>query len=76
LIPKHLHNKNKNHVISLGETCAWLAEQGEALGVDIITGFACDDFIFNSKNEVIGVKTKEMGINKKGEKTENFMESM
>ncbi|MCC7152337.1 MAG: NAD(P)/FAD-dependent oxidoreductase, partial [Rubrivivax sp.] len=39
LIPECLHNAG-NFVISLGALTRWLAEQAEALGVEIFPGFA------------------------------------
>lgn len=53
-----------NYIISLAELCAWLGNRAEELGVDVITGFACDKLNYNDKDEVTGVITKSFGINK------------
>ena len=53
-----------------------MGEQAEEMGVDIIPGFACDKFITNDKNQILGVATKEAGVDKEGKQTENYMESM
>lgn len=75
LFPKYLHNK-KNHIISLGELCSWMSSQAEELGVEIFTGFSCENLIYNKKNEIIGVETKEFGKDKNNAKTENYQEAM
>ena len=36
-------NNHGNYIISLGNFCRWLAEQAEALGVEIYPGFAAAD---------------------------------
>ena len=37
--PKTMHNDG-NYIVSLANVCRWLAEQAEALGVEIFPGFA------------------------------------
>jgi electron-transferring-flavoprotein dehydrogenase len=66
-----LHNRG-NYLISLGKLCAWLAEHAEGLGVDIFTKAAVDELLFDQQGAVVGVATKDMGINKKGEKKPGF----
>lgn len=61
-----------NYVISLGQLGRWLAEQAEALGVEIFPGFAAAEVLYGTDGAVIGVATGDMGINKAGEKTEAF----
>ncbi len=61
-----------NYIISLGELCRWLAEQAEALEVEIFSGFAAAEILYNQDKAVIGVATGDMGINKNGEKTDAF----
>src|SRR5258705_5600549 len=58
-----------NYVISLGNLCRWLAAQAESLGVEIFPGFAASEALYE-KNAVIGVATGDLGIGKRGEKTE------
>ncbi len=69
--PPQMHNKG-NYIISLGELGKWLAEQAEALGVEIFPGFAASEVLYNNENHVIGVATADMGINEHGEKTDAF----
>ena len=73
--PKQMHNKN-NYIVSLGNVCKWLAEYAENLGVQIFAGFAAQEVIYNEKNEVIGIKTGESGIDKSGKKTPNYEPGM
>jgi electron-transferring-flavoprotein dehydrogenase len=42
-VPAPMHNTG-NYIISLGSLCRWLAEQAEALGVEIFPGFAAAEF--------------------------------
>lgn len=71
LIPENLKNKN-TYVTSLGELCQWLAKKAEDLGVEIYPGFAAVDFLTDDQNNLVGVVTGDMGVDKKGEKKENF----
>lgn len=61
-----------NYVISLANFCRWLAAQAEALGVEIYPGFAVAQCLFNDKNEVIGVETNPVGLDKEGHPTEQY----
>jgi electron-transferring-flavoprotein dehydrogenase len=60
-----------NYVISLGNVCRWLGQQAEALGVEIFPGFAAAEVLFADK-AVKGVATGDMGVNRKGEKTDAY----
>ncbi|MEY2631446.1 MAG: hypothetical protein RIR00_100, partial [Pseudomonadota bacterium] len=59
-LPDCFHNEG-NYVISLGNLCRWLAEQAEALGVDIYPGFAGAEVLFDEQGAVRGVATGDMG---------------
>jgi len=61
-----------NYVISLGNLCRWLGQQAEALGVEIFSGFAGAEVLYDGKGAVRGVATGDMGVNRKGEKTEAY----
>ena len=65
-------NNHGNFIISLGNLCRWLAEQAEALGVEIYPGFAASEILFNEDGSVKGVATGDMGRGKDGTETENF----
>ena len=61
-----------NYVISLGNVCRWLGQQAEALGVEIFAGFAGAEVLYDVNGAVRGVATGDMGVNRKGEKTDAF----
>ena len=69
--PPQMHNKG-NYVISLGELGRWLAEQAEAIGVEIYPGFAAAEVLYDDEGRVMGVATGDMGIGKDGEQTANY----
>jgi electron-transferring-flavoprotein dehydrogenase len=64
-----------NYVVSLGNVCRWLARQAEALGVEIFPGFAAAEVLYRD-DKVIGVATGDLGINRKGEKTDAYQPGM
>jgi electron-transferring-flavoprotein dehydrogenase len=74
LLPACFKNHG-NYVISLGNLCRWLGTQAEALGVEIFPGFAASEVLYQN-NSVIGVATGDLGISKKGEKTQAFQPGM
>ena len=61
-----------NYIISLGNLCRWLAEQAEALGVDIFPGFAAAEVLYDDEGAVRGVATGDMGISKTGEQKPSY----
>ena len=65
-------NNHGNYIISLGELARWLAEQAEQMGVEIFPGFAAAEILYNEKDEMIGVATGDMGLDKDGNKTDMF----
>jgi electron-transferring-flavoprotein dehydrogenase len=69
--PPQMHNEG-NYIISLGSVCRWLATQAEALGVEIYSGFAAAEVLYDETGAVRGVATGDMGIGKKGEKTAHY----
>jgi len=74
LLPACFRNHG-NYVVSLGNLCRWLARQAEALGVEIFPGFAAAEILYREE-KVIGVATGDLGINRKGEKTEAYQPGM
>ncbi len=60
-----------NFIVSLGNLCRWLAQQAEALGVEIYPGFAAAELL-EEDGRVVGVATGDMGIGKSGAKTVRF----
>ena len=65
-----------NYIISLGNLCRWLAEQAEALGVEIYPGFAAAEVVFDDSGAVKGVATGDMGIGRDGEQTANYQQGI
>ncbi|MCX7117559.1 MAG: electron transfer flavoprotein-ubiquinone oxidoreductase [Legionellales bacterium] len=65
-----------NYIVSLGELCQFLAKEAELLGCEIYPGFAATEVLYDPKGSVIGVKTGDMGIDKKGHQTANFQPGM
>ena len=69
--PPQMRNDG-NYIISLGNFCRWLAKEAEELGINIFPGFAATKVLFGENNNVIGIKTGDLGIGKDGKKLENF----
>ncbi|HTN62610.1 MAG TPA: electron transfer flavoprotein-ubiquinone oxidoreductase [Devosia sp.] len=64
-----------NFIVSLGTVCKWLAEEAEALGVDIYPGFAGSELLLEA-GKVVGIATGDMGIEKSGVPGPNFARGM
>jgi len=75
LLPGCFQNHG-NYIVSLGAVTRWLAEQAEALGVEIFPGFAAAEVLYNDNGSVKGVATGNMGIGKNGEPTDDFQLGM
>ncbi len=75
LLPGCFQNHG-NYVISLGNVVRWLAQQAEALGVEIFPGFAAAEILKDDNGAVIGVATGNMGVDKNGEPTGEFQLGM
>ncbi len=73
--PKTMHNHG-NYIISLGNLCRWLAEQAEALGVEIFPGFAASEALFNQDGSVKGILTGDMGVSEDGSQKDGYMPGM
>ena len=71
MLPSVQQNHN-NYIISLANFCRWLAEQAEALGVEIFPGFPANEILYNEDGSVKGVATQDMGVDKNGNKKDNF----
>ncbi len=65
-----------NYIVSLGNLVRWLAQQAEALGVEIFPGFAAAEVLYNEDGSVKGVATGNMGVGKDGKSTKNFQLGM
>ncbi|MEM1262187.1 MAG: electron transfer flavoprotein-ubiquinone oxidoreductase [Pseudomonadota bacterium] len=71
LVPAPMHNEG-NYIISLGRLCQWLAEQAEALEVDLFPGFAAADVLYDDTGAVAGVITGDMGVARDGSEKSAF----
>jgi len=60
------------YIGSLGSLTRWLAEQAEALGVEIYPGFAVTDVMFGENGEVEGVITGDMGVARDGSHKDSY----
>ncbi|MEE8635278.1 MAG: electron transfer flavoprotein-ubiquinone oxidoreductase [Acidiferrobacterales bacterium] len=61
-----------NYIISLGNLCRWLAERAEELGVEIYSGFAAAEVLYDGNGQVQGIATGDMGVGRDGQPTENY----
>ncbi|WP_432696070.1 electron transfer flavoprotein-ubiquinone oxidoreductase [Marinobacterium sp. YM272] len=75
LVPRTMHNQG-NYIVSLGNLCRWLAEQAEALGVDIFPGFAAAELLYDDQGRVKGIATGDMGVTADGEQGPNYTPGM
>ncbi|MDZ7920483.1 electron transfer flavoprotein-ubiquinone oxidoreductase [Rhodoferax sp.] len=74
-LPPFAHNDG-NYIVSLGAVTKWMAEQAEALGVEIFPGFTAAEVLYNEDGSVRGVATGNMGVGKDGEPMESFQLGM
>jgi electron-transferring-flavoprotein dehydrogenase len=65
-----------NYIVSLGNVCRWLAQQAEALGVEIYPGFAGAEVLYNEDGSVKGVATGDMGVGRDGQPTDAYQPGM
>jgi electron-transferring-flavoprotein dehydrogenase len=61
-----LMNNHGNYIVSMGNVCRWMAEQAEAMGVEIFPGMACSELVYGDNGEVKGVVAGEFGKLKDG----------
>jgi len=71
--PPYLKNDG-NYIASLAQVCKYLAGLAEAKGVEIYTGFAVDDMLYDENGKVAGIKTKDTGVDHHGVKQKNYQE--
>jgi electron-transferring-flavoprotein dehydrogenase len=70
VVPPPLQNHG-NYLISLNRFARWLAEQVEAEGIDVFTGFSAQDILMDGAR-VAGVRTGDRGVGKDGERKPAF----
>ncbi len=71
-----LMNNHGNYIVSMGNVCRWMAEQAEALGVEIFPGMACSELVYGEDGTVKGVVAGEMGKQSDGTPGPNYEPGM
>jgi electron-transferring-flavoprotein dehydrogenase len=74
-VPPNLANHG-NYIISLANLTKWMAQQAEALGVEIFPGFSAAEVLYKDDGSVKGIATGNLGISKEGEVTGDFQLGM
>ncbi|MDO5528638.1 MAG: electron transfer flavoprotein-ubiquinone oxidoreductase [Paracoccus sp. (in: a-proteobacteria)] len=70
-----LMSNHGNYIVSMGNVCRWLAEQAEAMGVEIFPGMACSQLVMEGER-VVGVVAGEFGRNQDGSIGEGYEPGM
>ncbi len=70
-MPRFMSNHG-NYVGSLGTFCRWLAEQAEALGVEVYPGMAASEVVYGEDGAVKGVVAGVFGIGRDGQPKADF----
>ena len=76
LIMPPLMNNHGNYIVSMGNVCRWMAEQAEALGVEIFPGMSCSELVFGDDGAVKGVVAGEFGKEPDGSQGPNYEPGM
>jgi electron-transferring-flavoprotein dehydrogenase len=64
-----------DYIVSISKLTRWMGQIARGLGVEVLTGFAAEDVIFDeSPHMVRGVKLVDQGRDKEGQKQPNFVE--
>lgn len=71
-----LMNNHGNYIVSMGNVCRWMAEQAEALGVEVFPGMACSALVYGDAGEVKGVIAGEFGLNPDGSQSDAYEPGM
>jgi electron-transferring-flavoprotein dehydrogenase len=50
-----------NFIVSISQLMPWLGAKAEAAGVDVFTGFAASEALFNDAGAVRGVQLGDLG---------------
>ena len=78
-MPPLMSNHGK-YIVSMGNVCRWLAEQAEALGVEVFPGMAASALVWaedgNGAERVVGVVAGEMGLEADGTPGPNYEPGM
>ena len=71
MIPPQMRTENAV-IVSLGNLCRWLAEQAQALGVDIFPMTAAVDVLTGADGAVRGIITGDLGVDASGKPKSSF----
>ena len=71
-----LMNNHGNYIVSMANVCRWMAQQAEALGVEIFPGMSCSELVYGANDEVRGVVAGEFGRNHDGTPGPNYEPGM
>jgi electron-transferring-flavoprotein dehydrogenase len=71
--PPYMSNKG-NYAASLGEIARFLAAKAIEKGVQIYSGFAMSEILYDQNGQVKGAKCIDTGLDHHGNKLENFVE--
>ncbi|MDX5445177.1 MAG: electron transfer flavoprotein-ubiquinone oxidoreductase [Zoogloeaceae bacterium] len=75
LLPGCFRNDG-NVIVRLGHLVRWLADEAEALGVEIYPGFAATDIVYSEDGAVRGILTGDMGLTRDGSPGPNHAPGM
>ena len=64
------------YIVSMANVCRWLAEQAEALGVEVFPGMACSELVYGDAGQVRGVVAGEFGKKSDGSPSEAYEPGM
>jgi len=71
-----LMNNHGNYIVSMANVTRWMAEQAEAMGVEIFPGMACSELVYGENGEVVGVIAGEFGKEADGSMGPNYEPGM
>jgi electron-transferring-flavoprotein dehydrogenase len=71
-----LMKNHGNYIVSMGNVCRWMAEQAEAMGVEIFPGMACSELVYDENGAVKGVVAGEFGKTKDGSEGPSYEPGM
>ncbi|HOL31726.1 MAG TPA: electron-transfer flavoprotein:ubiquinone oxidoreductase [Anaerohalosphaeraceae bacterium] len=63
-----------DYICSVSKLTTWLCKIAAAMGVEILHGFAAEDIIWDTEQHLaLGVKLKDQGLDKHGQKQPNYL---
>jgi len=75
LCPPQLKNHG-NFIVSMNHVVGWMKTQAESIGVQVYPGFAAAEVLFGDGDRVLGVETRDTGIDKHGQKKDTYQPGM